>query len=191
MRVEIRAAQPGDGTGLAQVWLENACYYVRRFPDDFQMPDQVGLVESFEARLGRPRSATEIHLVAVVDGVVAAFVSARLTEPDEGATLEMLADRPTAEFMLRLLARQMLSSAKDLQRSSSRQWRRGRESKRRESSAPVRISRARSQSRFGRRGWATDAGPSSSRSVSSSRGSSTWRPKAVAVGSVACASVRE
>ncbi len=76
MRVEIRAAQPGDGTGLAQVWLENARYYVRHFPDDFQMPDQVGLVESFEARLGRPRSATEIHLVAVVDGVVAAFVSA-------------------------------------------------------------------------------------------------------------------
>ena len=41
----------------------------------------------------------------------------------------------------------------------------------RESSAPVRISRVRSQSRFGSRGWATDAGPSSSRSVSISRGS--------------------
>jgi GNAT superfamily N-acetyltransferase len=94
MRVELRAAQSGDGTGLAQVWLENARYYVRLFPDDFQMPDQVGLVESFETRLGRPRSATEIHLVAVVDGVVAAFVSARLTAPDEGATREMLADRP-------------------------------------------------------------------------------------------------
>jgi GNAT superfamily N-acetyltransferase len=94
MRVEVRAAQPGDGAGLAQIWLENARYYVRLSPDDFQMPDQVGLVESFEARLGRPRSDSELHLVAVVDGVVAAFVSARLTEPDESAQREMLADRP-------------------------------------------------------------------------------------------------
>jgi GNAT superfamily N-acetyltransferase len=58
------------------------------------MPDQVGLVESFEVRLGRPRSASELQLVAVVDGVVAAFVYARLTDPDEGAAREMLADRP-------------------------------------------------------------------------------------------------
>jgi GNAT superfamily N-acetyltransferase len=94
MRVEVRAAQPGDGARLAQVWLENAGYYVRLFPDDFRMPDQVGLVESFEARISRPRSASELHLVAVVDGVVAAFVYARLTEPDEAATREMLADRP-------------------------------------------------------------------------------------------------
>src|SRR5919108_1601009 len=94
MRVEVRAAQPGDGAGLAQVWLQNAAYYVRLFPDDFRMPDQVGLVESFERRLRRPRSDSEIHLVAVVDGVLAAFVNARLAEPDEGATREMLADRP-------------------------------------------------------------------------------------------------
>jgi GNAT superfamily N-acetyltransferase len=94
MRVEVRAARPGDGAGLAQVWLENARYYVDLFPDDFRMPEQVGLVESFEARLGRPQSTSELRLVAVVDGVVAAFVNARLTEPDEGATREMLADRP-------------------------------------------------------------------------------------------------
>ena len=93
MRVEVRAAQPGDGARLAQVWLENARYYVGLFPDDFRMPDQVGLVESLETRLGRPSSASELHLVAVVDGVLAAFVYARLTEPDAGATREMLANR--------------------------------------------------------------------------------------------------
>jgi hypothetical protein len=53
MHVEVRAARPGDGAGLARVWLENASYYVRLFPDDFRMPNQVGLVESFEVRLGR------------------------------------------------------------------------------------------------------------------------------------------
>jgi GNAT superfamily N-acetyltransferase len=64
------------------------------FPDDFRMPDQAGLVESFEVRLGQPRSTSELRLVAVVDGAVAAFVDARLTDPDDGAAWEMLADRP-------------------------------------------------------------------------------------------------
>ena len=94
MRVEVRAAQPGDGAGLARVWLENARYYVRLFPDDFQMPEEVGLAESYEARLAGPAGPSELRLVAVVDGAVAAYVSARLTEPDEGATREMLSDRP-------------------------------------------------------------------------------------------------
>jgi len=93
MHSEVRAAQPGDGAGLARIWLENARYYVRMFPEDFRMPDEAGLVETFEARLSRPPSASELHLVTLVDGVVAAFVSARLTEPDEDATREMLADR--------------------------------------------------------------------------------------------------
>ena len=94
MRVEVRPVQPGDGAGLARVWLDNARYYVQLFPDDFRMPDHVGLVESFEARLARPPNPAELRLVAVVEGEIAAFVSARLTEPDEGATREMLADRP-------------------------------------------------------------------------------------------------
>jgi GNAT superfamily N-acetyltransferase len=94
MRVEIRGARPGDGAGLAGIWLENARYYVRLFPDDFRMPDHVGLAESFEARLAAASDASELRLVAVVEGEVAAFVSARLADPDEGAAREMLADRP-------------------------------------------------------------------------------------------------
>jgi GNAT superfamily N-acetyltransferase len=90
----IRGARPGDGAGLARVWLENASYYVRLFPDDFRMPDQVGLDEWFEAELAGPPSASVLHLVAVVDGLVAAFVYARLIDPDEHASREMLADRP-------------------------------------------------------------------------------------------------
>src|SRR5262249_54716845 len=93
MHVEVRAAQPGDGAGLARIWLENARYYVRLFPDDFGMPDEGGLADSFEARLARPPTPSEARLVAVVDGEVAAFVSARLTKPDEGARREMLGDR--------------------------------------------------------------------------------------------------
>ena len=93
MRVEVRAAQPGEGAGLAEVWLENARYYVDLFPDDFRMPDELGLAESIEERLAASASASQLRLVALVDGVVAAFVSARLIDPDEGAAREMLADR--------------------------------------------------------------------------------------------------
>ena len=94
MAVEVRAAQPGDGAALARVWLDNARYYVDLFPDDFRMPDEAGLGEWFEVRLAQPRSESEVHLVAVVDGSVRAFAYARLTDPAEHATRQMLADYP-------------------------------------------------------------------------------------------------
>ena len=94
MAVEVRSAQPGDGAALARVWLDNARYYVGLFPHDFRMPDEAGLGEWFEAQLARPRSASELHLVAAVNGSVGAFAYARLTEPDQHASRQMLADHP-------------------------------------------------------------------------------------------------
>jgi GNAT superfamily N-acetyltransferase len=94
MGVEVRPARSGDGPGLALIWLDNARYYVELFPDDFREPEEAGLVEWFEAHLARPRVESELHLVAVFDGTVAAFVYARLTEPDEHANRQMLADHP-------------------------------------------------------------------------------------------------
>jgi GNAT superfamily N-acetyltransferase len=94
MSVEVRAARPGDGPGLARIWLENSRYYVALFPDDFREPDEAGLVEWFETVLARPPVESEVHLVAVANGTVAAFVYARLTEPDEHADRQMLADYP-------------------------------------------------------------------------------------------------
>jgi GNAT superfamily N-acetyltransferase len=94
MRVEVRAARSGDGAGLAQIWLDNARYYLGLFPDDFREPDEAGLVDWFETLLARPRGESELHLVAVANGAVAAFVNARLTEPDEHANRQMLADYP-------------------------------------------------------------------------------------------------
>ena len=94
MQVEVQAARPGDGAGLARVWLDNARYYIRLFPDDFRLPDEAGLDEWFEAQLAQPRDGSELHLVAVVDGSVAAFAYARLTEPDEDASRQMLAESP-------------------------------------------------------------------------------------------------
>jgi len=92
--VELRAARPGDGAALAVAWLDNAQYYVERFPDDFRVPDEDGLEAWFEEGLAERLSATELHLVATVDGAVAAFVYARLTLPDHHASRQMLADYP-------------------------------------------------------------------------------------------------
>jgi hypothetical protein len=61
----------------------------------------------------------------------------------------------------------MLSNDKVLRRGSSKPWKRGHASEGPESSALARISTARWRYRFGSSGWATDADPSSSRSVSS------------------------
>jgi len=92
--VEVRAARPGDGAALARAWLDNARYYVERFPDDFRIPDENGLAEWFEAGLAQPLTASEVHLVATVDGAVGAFVYAQLSVPDEDAARQMLADYP-------------------------------------------------------------------------------------------------
>ena len=94
MSVEVRAVRPGDGPGLARIWLDNARYYVRLFPEDFREPDEAGLVDWFETALARPRAESECTFVAVANGTVAAFVYACLTEPDEHATRQMLADHP-------------------------------------------------------------------------------------------------
>jgi ribosomal protein S18 acetylase RimI-like enzyme len=92
--VEVRATRPGDGAALARIWLDNARYYVELFPDDFRMPDEAGLGEWFETHLRKPRVADELHLVAIGDGSVGAFLFARLSEPDENASRQMLADYP-------------------------------------------------------------------------------------------------
>lgn len=113
MSVEIRAPRPGDGPGLARVWLDNARYYAALFPEDFRVPDENGLVDWFEASLARPREEAELELVAVVDGAVAAFVYARLTEPDEHANRQMLADHPYRRVQI-----EALGTASDF-------WRRG------------------------------------------------------------------
>jgi hypothetical protein len=42
-RVDVRAARPGDGEGLVRIWMENAAYYVERFPAHFRVPNDEGL----------------------------------------------------------------------------------------------------------------------------------------------------
>ncbi len=79
---------------MARIWLDNARYYVGLFPDDFRIPETLALDEWFEKHLAKPQRETEVHLVAVIDGAVGAFAYARLTEPNEDSSRQMLADHP-------------------------------------------------------------------------------------------------
>ena len=88
----IREQRPGDGPGLARVWLDNARYYVERFPRDFRIPDEDGLAEFFDTPVPGPDAVT---FVAEVDGDVVAFAYVRMSYPDEHARFQYLA--PYAE----------------------------------------------------------------------------------------------
>jgi GNAT superfamily N-acetyltransferase len=82
--VTIRRAAPGDGEGLARIWLENARYYVDLAPDDFQLPRADGLAAFFDPS-PESESAARIFLVAEVDGELAGYGVGTLRPPHESA----------------------------------------------------------------------------------------------------------
>lgn len=84
MDMTIRRARPGDGEGLARIWLENARYYVDLAPDDFQLPREEGLAAFFEPT---PESDADarLFLVAEVDGELAGYAVGSVTPPHEHA----------------------------------------------------------------------------------------------------------
>lgn len=82
--VSIRHARPGDGEGLARIWLENARYYVELAPGDFQLPRADGLAQFLDPA---PESDSDARafLVAEVDGEVAGYAVGTLVPPHESA----------------------------------------------------------------------------------------------------------
>jgi GNAT superfamily N-acetyltransferase len=86
MPVTIRAPRPGDGAGMARVWLSAAAYYADLDPTHFQVPPAEG--ESFEASFGTG-GEDELMLVADLDGRVAGWLTARIEHPALGAARQM------------------------------------------------------------------------------------------------------
>src|SRR5579859_295649 len=80
MSVQIRPPRPGDGEGMARVWLSAGAYYAELDPAHFQVPSAEGLAESFDADPG-PRGPDALQLVAELDGEVAGWVTARIERP--------------------------------------------------------------------------------------------------------------
>jgi GNAT superfamily N-acetyltransferase len=89
MSVTVRAPGPGDGAGMARVWLSAAAYYAGLEPGYFQVPPGEGLAESFEAALGTDGEDT-LMLVAELDGQVAGWLTARIERPAASVARQMV-----------------------------------------------------------------------------------------------------
>jgi GNAT superfamily N-acetyltransferase len=84
----VRPARPGDGAALARIWLENARYYVDRFPADFRLPDESGLAERFDPPVD---GEDAVLLVAELGGRVGAYAYATVSPPEDDARYQYLA----------------------------------------------------------------------------------------------------
>jgi GNAT superfamily N-acetyltransferase len=82
--ITIRAAQTGDGRGIASLTHDSANYYRELAPDAFRRPDERGQVEWIDSFLPI-ENESEIALVAEIGGEVVGFVEARLEEPLKSA----------------------------------------------------------------------------------------------------------
>jgi len=94
MSVQIRPPRPGDGEGMARVWLSAGAYYASLDPALFQVPSTDGLAESFEADIAdiapTSESSDMLRLVAEQDGQVAGWLTARLAQPAASAAHQLV-----------------------------------------------------------------------------------------------------
>jgi GNAT superfamily N-acetyltransferase len=79
----VRLGRAGDAAALARIHLEGAAYYLAFAPDDFQMPDEDGLVAYIAGEL-EPADGSLV-LVAELEGRPAAAVFARIVPALEEA----------------------------------------------------------------------------------------------------------
>ena len=101
MSVQIRPPRPGDGEGMARVWLSAGAYYVDLDPVHFQLPSAEGLAESFEADIESRSSDTDSYgLVAEEAGQVAGWLTAHLEHPSPGASYQLIRELGWTRLMV-------------------------------------------------------------------------------------------
>ena len=82
MPEHIRPPRPGDGQGMARVWLSAGAYYADLDPAHFQLPSAEGLAECFEADIEATSADTgALRLVAERDSTVTGWLSAHVEHP--------------------------------------------------------------------------------------------------------------
>jgi GNAT superfamily N-acetyltransferase len=84
MTVTVRAARPGDGAAIAEVWLSAAAYYADLDPAHFQVPGADGAADHWEERLGRD-DGNSLRLVAETGGRVVGWLAAHIEPPADNA----------------------------------------------------------------------------------------------------------
>lgn len=87
----IRPPRPGDGPGLAHIWLEGAAEYASLDPAKFRVPVAEGLAEWLEERAltGDPDTFMQ---VSEQHGAVVGHIWAALQPPDPDSSQQMLRD---------------------------------------------------------------------------------------------------
>lgn len=106
MPVEIRASRPGDGAGMARVWLSAGAYYAGLDPAHFQVPAADGLAESFEDSItAAARAADEdaLELVADTGGIVAGWITARIQHPSASAARQLVREHSWTRLLVNAL----------------------------------------------------------------------------------------
>jgi GNAT superfamily N-acetyltransferase len=101
MSVQIRPGRPGDGQGMARVWLDAGAYYADLDPAHFQLPSSEGLAESFDADLAaKSTSADILRLVGERDGQVAGWLTAHVEQPAASAAHQLVRDLGWARLVV-------------------------------------------------------------------------------------------
>jgi GNAT superfamily N-acetyltransferase len=99
MSVTVRTPRPGDGAGLARVWLSAAAYYADLGPEYFQVPPAEGLAESFEAGLGTD-AEDGLMLVAELHRRLAGWLTARIEHAAPGAARQMVREHGRTRLII-------------------------------------------------------------------------------------------
>jgi len=89
MAPSVRIARPGDGAGIARVWLDTSAYYAELDPGHFKVPDAHDLAELTDDQIGVSDDRT-LSLVAEVDGRLVGWLSARLELPHHNASRQFV-----------------------------------------------------------------------------------------------------
>jgi GNAT superfamily N-acetyltransferase len=93
MSIQIRPPRPGDGEGMARVWLSAGAYYADLDPAHFQVPSADGLAESFEADIeATSETSDKLRLVADWNGQVAGWLTARIQQPAANPAHQLVRD---------------------------------------------------------------------------------------------------
>jgi GNAT superfamily N-acetyltransferase len=93
MSVQIRPPRPGDGQGMARVWLSAGAYYADLDPAHFQLPSAEGLAESFEAGIeatAQDQATDKLQLLAERDRVVTGWLTARVEHPAASVAYQLV-----------------------------------------------------------------------------------------------------
>src|SRR3712207_3822181 len=102
----VREARREDAPAMARAWIDAGRLYADLSPDDFQVPDEEGLVEWLEEGIDAMESDRDLALL-VADGgddEVVGWVSARIVTPASDAQWQLQREYGTTRLIIDAVA---------------------------------------------------------------------------------------